>query len=90
MFYFYWIICLFFTISCAGNSELGRIKESKALSDQTDSEIFTNVIADKGADRYVCPMHAEVKSDRPGKCPKCGMTLKIIDTQGGDDAHRHH
>jgi mono/diheme cytochrome c family protein len=24
---------------------------------------------------YVCPMHAEVKSDKPGKCPKCGMTL---------------
>ncbi len=24
---------------------------------------------------YTCPMHPEVKSDRPGKCPKCGMTL---------------
>lgn len=24
---------------------------------------------------YVCPMHAEVHSNHPGKCPKCGMTL---------------
>jgi hypothetical protein len=24
---------------------------------------------------YVCPMHPEVKSDKPGKCPKCAMTL---------------
>jgi FtsP/CotA-like multicopper oxidase with cupredoxin domain len=24
---------------------------------------------------YVCPMHPEVKSDKEGKCPKCGMTL---------------
>ena len=24
---------------------------------------------------YTCPMHPEVKSDRPGKCPKCGMDL---------------
>jgi hypothetical protein len=24
---------------------------------------------------YTCPMHPEVVSDRPGKCPKCGMTL---------------
>jgi len=24
---------------------------------------------------YVCPMHPEVKADRPGKCPKCGMAL---------------
>jgi hypothetical protein len=25
--------------------------------------------------KYTCPMHPEVVSDRPGKCPKCGMTL---------------
>ncbi|HKO57339.1 MAG TPA: heavy metal-binding domain-containing protein [Thermoanaerobaculia bacterium] len=24
---------------------------------------------------YVCPMHPEVTSNEPGKCPKCGMTL---------------
>jgi hypothetical protein len=24
---------------------------------------------------YVCPMHPEVTSATPGKCPKCGMTL---------------
>jgi hypothetical protein len=24
---------------------------------------------------YVCPMHPEVTSKSPGKCPKCGMTL---------------
>jgi len=24
---------------------------------------------------YTCPMHSEVTSDKPGKCPKCGMDL---------------
>lgn len=24
---------------------------------------------------YNCPMHPEVRSDQPGKCPKCGMAL---------------
>jgi hypothetical protein len=24
---------------------------------------------------YTCPMHPEVVSDHPGKCPKCGMDL---------------
>ncbi|HKF57175.1 MAG TPA: SCO family protein [Blastocatellia bacterium] len=26
---------------------------------------------------YVCPMHPDVKSNSPGKCPKCGMTLEL-------------
>ncbi len=24
---------------------------------------------------YVCPMHKEIRSDKPGACPKCGMRL---------------
>lgn len=24
---------------------------------------------------YSCPMHSDVHSDKPGKCPKCGMAL---------------
>ena len=29
-----------------------------------------------GATIYTCPMHPQIKSDKPGKCPICGMTLK--------------
>ena len=29
----------------------------------------------KAMKTYTCPMHPEVKSDKPGKCPKCGMEL---------------
>src|SRR5213592_984165 len=25
---------------------------------------------------YTCPMHPEIEQDRPGDCPKCGMTLE--------------
>ena len=27
---------------------------------------------------YTCPMHPEVKRERPGSCPKCGMALEPI------------
>ncbi|MCF6251940.1 MAG: cadmium-translocating P-type ATPase [Methylococcaceae bacterium] len=29
---------------------------------------------------YSCPMHPEIQQDSPGDCPKCGMTLEIINT----------
>jgi len=30
------------------------------------------------ATEYTCPMHPEVRSDRPGNCPICGMSLEPI------------
>ena len=27
---------------------------------------------------YTCPMHPEVRQDKPGVCPKCGMTLEPV------------
>lgn len=26
--------------------------------------------------KFVCPMHPDITSDKPGKCPKCGMKLE--------------
>jgi len=41
-------------------------------------------------DYYTCPMHQEVKSDKPGKCPKCGMDLvKKNDMDSGQAMHDH-
>ncbi len=34
------------------------------------------------AARYECPMHPEVTSRRPGKCPKCEMALRLAKNNG--------
>jgi cytochrome oxidase Cu insertion factor (SCO1/SenC/PrrC family) len=30
--------------------------------------------------RYACPMHPDITSTKRGKCPKCGMTLRLVTT----------
>lgn len=37
---------------------------------------------------YTCTMHPEVRSDKPGDCPKCGMKLVIMETV--DTTHMHN
>lgn len=44
---------------------------------------------------YTCPMHPEVKQDRPGMCPECGMNLvpakrKKATDHDGHDKHAGH
>jgi hypothetical protein len=34
---------------------------------------------DMKATSYTCGMHPDTKSDKPGKCPKCGMELTAVE-----------
>ena len=39
--------------------------------------------------QYTCPMHPEVRAEKPGSCPKCGMTLEPVDpaSTAGPNTH---
>jgi ssDNA-binding Zn-finger/Zn-ribbon topoisomerase 1 len=37
---------------------------------------------------YTCVMHPEIREDKPGKCPKCGMELVPMKRSGKLAAHR--
>jgi Cu2+-exporting ATPase len=39
---------------------------------------------------YTCPMHPEIRQDKPGMCPKCGMRLVKKVPEENHDAHAGH
>jgi FtsP/CotA-like multicopper oxidase with cupredoxin domain len=60
-------------------AERDRIQDHlEAPPDKTLAFVAEMELEDPDADgpvTYSCPMHPEVTSDAPGKCPKCGMKL---------------
>jgi len=78
------IICIvaFAAISLAACNSSTKPAETKEEA-KTDT---TAMIAPQPGDRviYQCPMDPEEVSDKPGKCPKCGMDLEKVVIRGND------
>jgi Cu+-exporting ATPase len=53
-------------------------KSSEAARQSIESERAPKTLASSAAQAYTCPMHPEVKQDKPGSCPKCGMALEPV------------
>lgn len=52
---------MFTLVACSGSSNNGTEKQN---TQQSDQQFY-----------YTCSMHPEIHTDKPGKCPKCGMEL---------------
>lgn len=58
--------------ACSGGTNKEGKKDTTALSPMQDTDSSSTMTAKV---MYTCTMHPEVISDKPGKCPKCGMDL---------------
>ena len=54
------------------------VNNTKAESTDSLKTVVDTTKLAKGAIFYQCEMNLEVLSDKPGKCPKCGMDLEEI------------
>jgi len=64
--------------------------DHKAEAEKNDKHLEKTESTQKSGKIFTCPMHPEVKSDKQGSCPKCGMTLipeKPVDDRHEDDAY---
>lgn len=53
------------------NHDHNEMMKTDTASHHIDMKMDTTQVAAV----YTCPMHSDVKSDKPGSCPKCGMDL---------------
>jgi hypothetical protein len=52
----------------------GTVASVASAEELRANEIHAPASTERGA-VYTCPMHPEVRMNRPGKCPRCGMKL---------------
>jgi cytochrome oxidase Cu insertion factor (SCO1/SenC/PrrC family) len=71
---------LLFVLLAVPESSVVRAQTNRAQTNRSQSNRAQT-------DRYSCPMHPDVVSSKPGKCPKCGMTLVKKDAHAETKAY---
>ncbi|MCY4380079.1 MAG: efflux RND transporter periplasmic adaptor subunit [Proteobacteria bacterium] len=74
------IMVTFFLCSC----EPVKVTEEPSELSLNPESMADSVIAQESGE-YICPMHPEIRSHEPGKCPICGMNLSYHNSASDDN-----
>lgn len=64
-----------FTACNSGETKQNATEQTVTKQDSTEQ---TETKQEVAGVTYTCPMHPEVTSNEPGKCPQCGMNLEKV------------
>ena len=76
------------TAEHAGKHEKGAPPPFPTTTQEDADKYLASLPA--GAQYYVCSMHPNVVSDKPGQCPLCNMTLEKKQKEGSAAGHEGH
>ena len=62
---------------------LGNVFSGSSASSQNEDE--HNYVQDKKTGIWTCSMHPQIKMEKPGNCPICGMELIPLEESGGSE-----
>ena len=66
---------LTFATACSDKGSSANSTTTPPTAGNDSTAHATGAAPDAMAVVYTCEMHPEVRSDKPGACPKCGMDL---------------
>ncbi len=73
------VILSAFTVLSFALASCNNNTSTETKSEATKSDTAANMTVAAGEKViYQCPMHPEETSDKPGKCPKCGMDMERV------------
>jgi hypothetical protein len=68
------VICL--AVFATSALSFAKTLDSKVAQSNDQQQKKETTATKDVKDVYTCPMHPEIKQDKPGKCPKCKMDLE--------------